>query len=132
MRGRQIPGLKKFQGRNPNGYFQDLPWDVQRAARMWLWRFCERARRVRGGVPGWLFAIYVGQARRLALNPPSYEWSRRMNARKGGYAVQRKYRREGRHPTEAATKARQAKAQARRRRKLGLPEPSRHRFLPLD
>jgi hypothetical protein len=55
-----------------------------------------------------------------------------MNARKGGYSVQRVYRREGRHPTEAVTKARQAKAEARRRRKLGLPEPTPHRFLPLD
>jgi hypothetical protein len=132
MKGRPIPGLKDYQGRNPRGYFQDLPWDVQRAARMWLHRFCERARRVRGCVPGWLFAIYVGQAKRLALNPPSYDWSRRMNARKGGYAVQRKYRHEGRHPTESATKARQNKAKARRRRKLGLPEPPRHWFLPLD
>jgi hypothetical protein len=132
MRGKRIQGLKKFQGRNPNGYFQDLPCPVRQRAYNWLHRFCERARRVRGSVPGWLFAIYVGQARRLALNPPSYDWSRRMSAKKGGYAVQRKYRHEGRHPTEAATQARQAKAEARRRRKLRLPEPPRHWFLPLD
>jgi hypothetical protein len=132
MKGRRIPGLAKYRGRNPNGYFQDLDGPDRRSAYYWLHRFCERARRVRGGVPGWLFAIYVGQAKRLALNPPSYEWSRWMNAKKGGYAVQMMYRHEGRNPTEVATKEHQAKAEARRRRKLGLPEPTRHRFLPLD
>jgi len=60
-------------------------------------------------LPQWLFAIYVGQAKRLALNPPTYEWSRWMNAKNGGYAVQRLYRREGRNPTEIATLVRVAK-----------------------
>jgi len=129
MRGRQIPGIKKYQGRNPAGYFEDLPWDVQRAARMWLWRFCQKWGR---DLSPWRFAILVGQAKRLALNPPDSAWGRSMLAKRGGKAVQRKYRHEGRHPTEAATWARRAKAQARRRRKQGLPEPSRHRFLPLD
>jgi hypothetical protein len=96
---------------------------------MWLWRFRQKWDR---DLPPWRFAILVGQAKRLALNPPSYEWSRWMNAKKGGYAVQRAYRHEGRNPTLAATQAHRAKAEARRRRKLGLPEPTRHRFLPLD
>src|SRR5713226_9727255 len=108
MRCRPIPGLKKYQGRNPNGYFQDLDWPVRQQAYYWLHRLCAKGKRERGCVASWLFAIYVGQARRLALNPPSYEWSRRMNAKKGGYAVQRKYRAEGRHPTEKATQARLA------------------------
>jgi hypothetical protein len=86
----------------------------------------------RGSVPQWLFALYVGQAKRLALNPPSYEWSRWMNAKKGGYAVQRKYRAEGRHPTEKATYARLAalnvRREAERRKRLGLPPASRHGF----
>ena len=132
MRGKQIQELKGFQGRNPDGYFEDLPWDVQRSARMWLWRFCQRAKQERGSVPAWLYAIYCGQARRLALNPPTSAWGRSMLAKRGGKAVQRKYRYDGRNPVEAAIRARQTKAQARRRRKLGLPEPTRHRFLPLD
>jgi hypothetical protein len=59
-----------------------------------------------------------------------------MNAKKGGYAVQRRYRAEGRDPTRKATHVRlaklKAKAAAERRREVGLPPPSRHRFLPLD
>ena len=129
MRGRQIPGLKKYQGRNPGGYFQDLPWEVQRAARMWLWRFCQKWG---GDLPPWRFAILVGQAKRLALNPPSSAWGRSMLAKRGGKAVQWTYRYEGRNPTEAATQARLARVEARRRKKLGLPEPTRHGFLPLD
>lgn len=129
MRGRQIPGLKKYRGRNFKGYFEDLPWDVQRAARGWLWRFCRKWGR---DLPGWRFAILVGQAKRLALNPPNSQWGRALLAKRGGRAVQRLYRYQGRNPTEAATREHQARAEARRRRKLGLPEPSRHAFLRLD
>jgi len=91
---------------------------------------CTKGKRERGSVAPWLFAIYVGQAKRLAVNPPGHEWSRRVNATKGGYAVQRKYRAEGRHPTEKATHARLAdlkvRKEAERRKRLGLPPPARH------
>jgi hypothetical protein len=122
MRGRRIPGLKKYQGRNPEGYFQDLPWEVQRAAHAWLWRF-----RQKWGhhLPQWRFAILVGQAKRLALNPPTSQWGRSMLAKRGGKAVQRRYRWEGRHPTEAATRARQFKQRLRKQ-----PWTTRN-FLPL-
>jgi hypothetical protein len=60
MRGKPIPGLKKYQGRNPNGYFQDLDWPTRQLAYAQLKFFCERARRRRGWVPQWLLAIYVG------------------------------------------------------------------------
>jgi hypothetical protein len=96
---------------------------------MWLWRFCQKWGR---DLPPWHFAILVGQAKRLALNPPTGAWGRSMLAKRGGKAVQRQYLYEGRNPTLAATQARQARAEAKRRRKLGLPEPTRHRFLPLD
>src|SRR5690349_8282624 len=129
MRAR-IPGLKKYQGRNPNGYFQDLDFPVRQRAYAWLQRLCDKGKRERGSVPRWLFALYVGQAKRLALNPPTYEWSRWMNAKKGGYAVQRLYRHEGRNPTEAATYEHQFRAKLRRedarRKRLGLPPRSRH------
>ncbi len=91
---------------------------------------CTKGKRER--VAPWLFAIYVGQAKRLAVNPPGYEWSRRMNATKGGYAVQRKYRAEGTHPTEKATQSRLAdlkvRKEAERRKRLGLPPPARYGF----
>ena len=128
----RIPGLKQYQGRNPNGYFQDLVWPVRQRARGWLGHLCAKGKRERGSVPQWLFALYVGQARRLALNPPSYEWSRWMNAKKGGYAVQRKYRAEGRHPTEIATQVHRTKTRMRRedkqRKQLDLPPRARHGF----
>jgi hypothetical protein len=129
MRGRPIPGLKRYQGRNPNGYFQDLPWEAQRRARSLLWRWCQKWGR---NLPQWRRAILIGQAKRLALNPPTSEWGRSMLAKRGGRAVQRKYRREGRHPTEKATWARIAdlkiRKEAKRREALGLPPASRHGF----
>jgi hypothetical protein len=111
----RILGLKKYRGRNPRGYFQDLPWEVGRRASDWLHRLMQKGRAERGIVPPWLFGIYVGQARRLALNPPTPAWGRSMLAKRGGYAVQRKYRVEDRvgprHPARLAAKSR-AKRQA--------------------
>lgn len=85
----RIEGLKKYRGRNPWGYFKDLPWEARRRAQRWLWHFCQRWGR---NLPGWRFAILVGQAKRLALNPPTSAWGRSMRAKRGGYAVQRLHR----------------------------------------
>jgi hypothetical protein len=129
MRGRPIPGLKKYQGRNPNGYFQDLEWPVRQRAYRWLGVFVKRWGH---NLTSWRFAILVGQARRLALNPPDSAWGRSMAAKKGGYAVQRKYQEEGRRPTEIASQVHCANARMRkeaaRRKREGLPPPSRHGF----
>src|SRR6266851_3506639 len=103
MRGRPIPGLKKYQGRNPNGYFQDLDWPVRLRAYRWLGVFLKRWGR---NLTSWRFPILVGQAKRLALNPPTSEWGRSMLAKRGGKAVQRRYRMEGKQPTEKATRRR--------------------------
>lgn len=91
---------KKYRGRNPKGYFRDLPWEARNKAYWWLHRFVARWGR---NLPAWRFAILVGQAKRLALNPPTSAWGRSMLAKRGGLAVQRKYLLEGRHPTEQAT-----------------------------
>jgi hypothetical protein len=102
----RIEGLRKFRGRNPRGYFQDLSWDVRQRAYAWLNKFVTRRRARFGYVPRWLFAIYVGLAKRLALNPPTSAWGHKMLAKRGGYAVQRRYRAEGRvgklHPAHHA------------------------------
>jgi hypothetical protein len=66
-------------------------------------------------LPPWRFAILCGQARRLALNPPDSAWGHRMLAKRGGLAVQRRYRLEGRHPTARATLCRVVKQRAKRR-----------------
>ncbi len=131
-----IEGLKKYRGRNPQGYFADLPWDVRQRARRWLWKLCEPWGR---NLPTWRFAILVGQAKRLALNPPTSAWGRSMLAKRGGYAVQKEYRLENRQPTAKATHVRVWKAKARKqaeqeaaqRAKLGIPPKARVAYLPL-
>jgi hypothetical protein len=108
----RISGLKQFRKNRAGGsYFEDLPWPVQREAQRWLWKFRQRWGR---NLPVWRFAILVGQAKRLALNPPSSEWGRSMLAKRGGYAVQKMYQLDGRLPTAAATKIRQAITHARK------------------
>ena len=84
--------------------------------------------------------ILVGVARRLALNPPTAAWGRSMHAKRGGYAVQRKYVLEGRTgPRHPARKAARVSAQRRNRRKaqkererLGYPPPDTHGFTNMD
>lgn len=134
----KIQALKKHRNKNPNGYFADLSPLLRRSATNWLTRFLEQRRRNGQATPLWTFAILVGQAKRLAVNPPTSAWGRSMQAKRGGKAVQRKYRREGRHPTQAATLARywkrkagqRAKAEAERRERLGLGKAARVAYLP--
>ena len=56
----------------------------------------------------------VGQAKRLALNPPNSAWGRSMHAKRGGLAVQRRYWLEGRHPTTHATSVRLGKQERKK------------------
>jgi hypothetical protein len=107
----RIESVRKYRGRNPNGYFRDLPLRAQMRARQWLSYLLARRRKLGKSTPLWTFALLVGQAKRLTLNPPTSEWGRSMLAKKGGYAVQRKYQIEGGHPTAAATRARLIKHQ---------------------
>jgi hypothetical protein len=116
----RILTLEKYRGRNPRGYFQDLPRQTQYEAYWWLDRFVKRWR---GDMPPWRFAILVGQARRLALNPPTSAWGRSMHAKRGGLAVQRQYWLDGRNPTERATQVRLAKQ--RRKKAVDQPPDSR-------
>jgi hypothetical protein len=135
----KIVALKNYR-RRLSGYFQDLAPTLRATAYRWLDRFCTR-RRARGlSVDPWLLAIYCGQARRLTLNPPTSGWGRSMLAKRGGIALQRKLRIEGKHPTESATRCRlrkletkkRAKAEAKMRADLGLPPSERVAWLPLD
>ena len=71
-------------------------------------------KRHQGDLPQWRRAILVGQAKSLALNPRDSAWGRSMHAKRGGYAVQRKYWLEGRHPTEKATHVRLLRQKARK------------------
>jgi hypothetical protein len=133
----KIAALKNYHHRHPAGYFQDLMPGVRASAHRWLDRFCKRWR---GDLPPWRLAILVGQARRLALNPPTSAWGRFMLAKRGGLALQRKLRIEGKHPTERATRIRlqklaakkRAKLEAEERASLGLPPPPTTVWLSLD
>jgi integrase len=73
-------------------------------------------------------------------NPPTSAWGRSMLAKRGGLAVQRRYRLEGRDATARATRCRIVKQNATkraledalRRESMGLPTPARVKYLPLD
>jgi len=117
----KIEGLSNYRGRNPHGYFQDLPWKVRQRAYAWLSRFLKR----HPYCPSWRFAILVGQAKRLALmsDDELSAWGRSMHAKRGGYAVQRRYWHEGRigpdHPAHAASQASAATAEIAKVRAAG-------------
>jgi len=122
----KIEGLSNYRGRNPHGYFQDLPWKVRQRAYAWLSRFLKR----HPYCPRWRFAILVGQAKRLALmsDDELSAWGRSMQAKHGGYAVQRRYRQEGRvgpdHPAHKAAEVSAAQRKWRKQERLSvLPKP---------
>lgn len=96
----RIEGLRKYRGRNPNGYFEDLPADVRFHARRWLAYLLERRKHLGKETPQWTFAILVGQAKRLASKSEEERsaWGRSMLAKRGGYAVQQRYLMEGKQP----------------------------------
>src|ERR1039458_3494823 len=108
----RILQLNNYCNRNPSGYFNDLPLDVRISATQLLNRFCKKWA---GNLPPWRFAILVGQAKRLALNPPTSAWGRSMLAKRGGLALQPQLRLEGKHPTAYATRCRVLKQNARKR-----------------
>jgi len=135
----RIKALERYRNPYSRG-FDDLPPLVRRNAYGWLTLFEERWR---GNLPSWRRAILIGQARRLAKDPPSSEWGRRLLATRGGYAVQEKYRLEGRvgkkHPAHYAAKVsasqrrlrKQRQVDAELRARLGLPPPPRSKYNPV-
>ena len=117
----KIPDLSQFQksrGREP---FADLPPDLRRVAWDWVEHLIRRRIAEYGFVEPWLYGIYYGQAKRLTQNPPTPEWGRHMRSIRGGKAVQRKYKQEGRHPTAKATAARKLIREARQRGESIIP-----------
>jgi hypothetical protein len=115
----KIPGLQNYRDRKSNGTFEDLPFNLRNEAQMRLWHMCQPWG---NDLPGWRYAILVGQARRLARNPPDSVWGRTMLAKRGGLAVQKLYKWEGINPTAKATTAHSRKLQAtpRPKRRAGV------------
>jgi hypothetical protein len=127
----KIPSLQNYPRRPRGSHFYDLPPEQRELARGWLKKFCNRRRAQGKSIPPWLKGIYVGQARRLAKNPPDSAWGRKMLARRGGLAAQAKYRAEGRDPLALANivKDRKRRSKARmleedRDGLMQMPEPS--------
>src|ERR1039457_1917902 len=120
---------RKINSRSRGVIFAGLSPEEEQDAHRWLNRFLLR----HPNPSTWLYPILVGNARRLALNPPSPAWGRSMRAKKGGYATQRRYRMEGRtgprHPAHyaaivSASKRKWRKQQredAELRNRLGVP-----------
>jgi hypothetical protein len=133
----RISQLDSYRNSKHSHDFRDLPLDTRARAYRWLECFC---RRWGSDLPPWRYAILVGQARRLALHPLDSAWGRTMLAKRGGLALQRKLRAEGKHPTAHATRCRvlkqnvrkRAVAEAELRSRLRLPPAERVSYLPLD
>ena len=90
--------------------------------------------------------ILHGQARRLARQTAEERsaWGRSMLAKRGGYAVQQQYQRDGRiggrHPAHHAARVsasrrkrlKELKRDEEQRARLGLPPKRRYKLLPLN
>jgi len=138
----RIEGLKSYRHR-PS--IEDLPEPFRSDAKQWYHRILRKRQSL--GKPTrapWLRAILMGQAKRLALNPPTSAWGRSMLAKRGGHATQQAYRDAGRvgpkHPAHRATliSAMQRErghhdqhVEARERERRGLPPRPRRKLLPI-
>jgi hypothetical protein len=94
----QYAGIfERRRPRRPKGddLFEDMVEPFRGIARMTFDRLCTRWRH---NLPSWRKAILAGRARWLAVHRPDSAWGRSMRAKRGGYAVQEKYRRQGHHP----------------------------------
>jgi hypothetical protein len=101
------PLFKRHPRRHRRHLFDDLPYEAQREASSRYLRSCQKWGR---DLPSWRRAILIGQARRWTMTSQEErsQWGRSMLAKRGGYAVQQRYRREGRtgdqHPAHKAAK----------------------------
>ena len=139
-----IEGLneKKYSGRPT---IEDLPEPQRSEAWGWFSHFISRRRAEGKATPQTTQAILMGQAKRLARMTPEERsrLGRKMRATLGGYAVQQKYREEGRtgdkHPAHkaariSAVRRKQKKLkreEAEFRQRLELPPPTRSKWLDI-
>jgi hypothetical protein len=135
----RIEGLRGQRGTGQ--VFDDLQLPLRVNAQRTFGRLCARWSR---NLPQWRMPPLVGRARWLTLHPPDSAWGRRMLAKRGGRAVQRRYRLEGRtgrlHPARYAAvvsasmrRWRKRKRQDEERRaRLGLPPKLRAAHPPLE
>src|SRR5258708_73239 len=112
----RIEGLRRHRGRGV--MFGDLPLPVNRWAYNRWDQLCRKLH-AQGRLTTATRALAVATVRSALTRLRDSNWGRRMLAKLGGYAVQRKYRQEGRsgarHPAHYAA---QVSAARRRQRKL--------------
>jgi hypothetical protein len=137
----RIEGLRQYRCR-PS--IEDLPEPLRSDAWDWYHRILRKRQSLGKSTPApWLRAILMGQAKRLALNPPTSAWGRSMLAKRGGHAVQQLYVQQGRtgkrHPAHRAAAigasrrkcCAQQRAEEQRHEHQGLPPKPRRKQLPL-
>ena len=132
-------------GRQTHGRpFDSLRPALREAAWRWYGHLLER-RGGPAGVPNHVKGALIGCIKSHLLHPRGTAWGRRMLAKLGGYRVQQKYREMKQqnplwqHPALYAAKVsasrrrwrKQQRADAERRRKLGLGPKPRVRYLDL-
>lgn len=138
----RIEGLKNYRHRP---FIEDLPEPYRSDAWEWHGRMLRKRWALEKPMRGpWLRAILVGQAKRLALNPPTSAWGRSMLAKRGDYATQQRYRASGRvgpkHPARrgasisasSGSHRLQLQVEAEEREHLGLPTKPRRKLLYID
>lgn len=84
----RIAVLKSAE-RIPGGAFSSLPFEQRKAAEAWLWKFCQKWGE---DLPSWRYAILVGVAKRLAVNPPAPKFGLRLLRARSGHGTTRKFR----------------------------------------
>ncbi len=128
----RIDGFVRQPRRFEKDLFDDLVPVLRSKAEALLAEFC-RKHRLRLASERWLYPVLIGQARRLAVNPPTSAWGRSMLSRLGGQRVQQLYREQGRtgrdHPAHKAARISANRRRSRKEEKLrvatGLPPRTR-------
>src|SRR6516225_10972123 len=132
--------FKRHTRRYRRNLFDDLPFEAQQEAMSRYWRSCQKWGR---DLPGWRRAILIGQARRWTKTSQEErsQWGRSMLAKRGGYAVQERYRREGRigdqHPAHKAAERsadlrKQCKDKREQHQKMLIIPRLRHKLLSIS
>lgn len=135
-------GSRQLFRRKPKSHererlFDDLPPQQEAAASLKLSELLKRR-----PWAAWRYPVLIGRARVVVQKSPEEwrKWALQRQARRGGLAVQRIYREQGR---DTITKAREisllnrkhkreAAEEAERRKQLGLPPPARTKCWPID
>lgn len=126
---REPSGLQSPHENQVGPHKNQVAAQIQRQKPKWLlqrpaagrshgcWRWLGKLTKPWGrDMPLWRQAILIGQAKRLtSMSADEHSaWGRSMLAKRGGYAVHRAYRLQGRNPTAAANESRRQRVQSQK------------------